>query len=127
MINKYYTFIIHVSSLKGLSGLSHIMKYSDSLTKVSGILARYIRASRCKDKRTIYNKLTVKDYGMADYMMLVLAMEETIEMLTTQDLSGLAVFWKGCVCWPNGRMGLGNVVTGRSREAAGAVTQVKVS
>ena len=46
------------------------------------------------------------DYERADYMMLVVAMEETVEMLSTQDLSGLAVFWDGCVCWTKGRMGL---------------------
>ena len=57
MRNKYYTFVNHVSSLKGLSGL---MNYSDSLTKVCGILARYIRASDCKDKRTINNQLSVR-------------------------------------------------------------------
>ena len=44
----------HVWSLKGLSRLSHIMNYSDSIVQVCGILARYIRASCCKDKRTIY-------------------------------------------------------------------------
>jgi hypothetical protein len=27
-------------------------------------------------------------------------------MMTTQDLSGLNIFWKGCVCWTKGRMGL---------------------
>jgi hypothetical protein len=53
------------------------MNYSNSLTKVHGILARYIRASRCKDKRSIYNELTVRDYGMAEYMMLIVTMEET--------------------------------------------------
>merc|ERR1711940_331668 len=88
------------------SSLKKIMNYSDSMLKVRGIMARYIIASRCKDKRSIYDELTVLDYERADYMMLVLSMEETVGMLTTQDLSGLAVYWQGCVCWTKGRMGL---------------------
>ena len=104
--NKFYTFVNHFSSFKSFSSLKRIMNYSDSLVKVSGIMARYIIASRCKDKRSIYDELTVLDYERAAYMMLVVAMEETVEMLTTQDLSGLAVYWDGCVCWTKGRMGL---------------------
>ena len=52
--NKFYTFVNHVSSLKGLSSFNLIMDYSDSIIKVRGIMARIIRASRCRDKRSIY-------------------------------------------------------------------------
>ena len=31
----------------------------------------------------------MKDYRVADYMLLVMSMEETDEMFSTQDLSGL--------------------------------------
>ncbi|MCP4995043.1 MAG: hypothetical protein GY934_14860, partial [Gammaproteobacteria bacterium] len=104
--SKFYTFINNIAGFTRFSSLKRIMNYSDSMLKVRGIMARYIIASRCKDKRSIYDELNVLDYERADYMMLVLSMEETVGMLTTQDLSGLAVFWQGCVCWTKGRMGL---------------------
>ena len=97
--NKFYTFVNHLSSFKTFSSFKRIMNYSDSLIKVRGIMARYIIASRCKDKRSIFDEPSVLDHKRADYMMLVVAMEETVEMLSTQDLSGLAVYWDGCVCW----------------------------
>ena len=79
------------------------MNYSDSLVKVRGIMAI---ASCCKGKRSIYEELTVLDYETADFMRLVVAMEEIVEMLTMQDLSGLSVYWDGCVCWTKERIGL---------------------
>ena len=33
-------------------------------------------------------------------------MKETLEMINTQDVSGLATFWKRCICWTRGRLGL---------------------
>jgi hypothetical protein len=38
-------------------------------------------------------------------MMLVVSMKETVEMMNTQDVSGLATFWKQCI-WTRGRLGL---------------------
>lgn len=35
----------------------------------------------------------MKDYRVADYMLLVMSMEETDEMFSTQDLSGLVAQW----------------------------------
>ena len=51
MRNKFYSHINHVSNTKSISRLSLIMFYSDSITKVHGIMARYIHASVQKDKR----------------------------------------------------------------------------
>jgi hypothetical protein len=96
----------HISNTKSVSRLSLIMFYSDSITKVRGIMARYIRASVHKDKRCIYDDLTVEEYEKADYMMLVLAMKETVEMMDVRDMSGLATFWEQCICWTRGRLGL---------------------
>ena len=101
--NKFYTFVNHFSSFRSFSSLKHVMNYSDSLVKVRGIMAI---ASCCKGKRSIYEELTVLDYERADCMRLVVAMEEIVEMLTMRDLSGLAVYWDGCVCWTKERMGL---------------------
>ena len=51
------------------------------------------------NKRCIYDDLTVEEYEKADYMMLVLAMKETVEMMDARDMSGLATFWEQCICW----------------------------
>ena len=106
MRNKFYSHINHISNTKSISRISLIMFYSDSITKVRGIMARYIRASVHKDKRSICDDLTVAEYEKADYMMLVICMKETVEMISTQDVSGLATFWKCCICWTRGRLGL---------------------
>ena len=59
MRNKFYSHINHVSNTKSVSRLNLIMFYSDSLTKVRGIMARYICASVHKDKRSILGKFTM--------------------------------------------------------------------
>ena len=81
MRNKFYSHINHVSNTNSISRLSLIMFYSDSINKVRGIIARYIRASVHKDKRCIYDDLTVEEYERADYMMMVVSMKETVEMM----------------------------------------------
>ena len=68
MRNKFYSHINHISNTKSISRLSLIMFYSDSITKVHGIMARYICASLHKDKRSICDDLTVAEYEKADYM-----------------------------------------------------------
>ena len=68
MRNKFYSHINHFSNTKSVSRLSLIMFYSDSITNVRGIMARYIRASVHKDKRSMYDDLTVEEYEKADYM-----------------------------------------------------------
>ena len=75
------------------------------MVKVRGILARFIKASVDKDRSAIAEPLSVEDYRRADYLMKVIAMKETVEMMQTSDLSGLALFSSGLIFWTRGRMG----------------------
>ena len=77
--SKFYTFVNNIASFTSSSSLKKIMNYSDSVLKVRGIMARIIRASRCKDKRSIYDELNVEDYEKASYIMLIVAMEDRSE------------------------------------------------
>ena len=43
---------------------------------------------------------------MADYIVLIMAMEVTTEMLNTQDTPRLDIFRKDSRCWIQERMGL---------------------
>ena len=81
------------------------MFYSDSLDKVRGIMARFIKASVEKDRMAITKPLTVEDYEKADYIMKIIAMKETVEMMRTSDMSGLAPFSSQLVFWTRGRLG----------------------
>ena len=36
----------------------------------------------------------------------MVSMKETLEMINTQDVSGLSTFWNQCICWTRGRLGL---------------------
>ena len=48
----------------------------------------------------------MEEYERANYMMLVMSMKETVEMMDIKDVSGLATFWEQCICWTRGRLGL---------------------
>ena len=62
-------------------------------------MARFLRASVERSRELIKKPLTVVDYKRADKMMAWLAMKDTLEMMTQQDLSGLAPFWDGRVLY----------------------------
>ena len=99
---EFYTFLNHMSSLKELSKFDIIINFSNSLTMIHGIMVRLLCAHNCLDKRSIFNEISMKDYEVTDSMMFVMLMEETNEMFSTQNLSGLAFSWKGGVCWTQG-------------------------
>ena len=79
--------------------------YSDSLQKVRGVLARVMKASANKDRVLVNQKLTTTDYNVVDMLMKRVSMRETVEMYDKGQLSSLAAFWQGGVCWTRGRLG----------------------
>ena len=84
---------------------ARVMAYSDSLDKVRGIMARFIKASVERDRMAIIKPLVVEDYEKADYIMKVIAMKDTVELMKASDLSGLAPFSSQLVFWTRGRLG----------------------
>ena len=86
------------------------MHHSNSYLIVRGIAARIVRAilTRNREKDTMSAPLTVKDYEAGDYLLKLLAMDETRTMLaksSNMTLSGLAVFQYRGITWTKGRLG----------------------
>ena len=84
--------------------LTQIMSYSDSYAKVVGILARYIRSKSQKSRSSISDPVTPEQYQEAEKVLLWLSMSQTKAMEDRNQLTSLAVFWVGGVCYTRGRV-----------------------
>ena len=96
MQSGFFSLIDHVHSAKIVSTLSLILFHSASITKFHGVMARYAHTLVCK--ANIYDEPTVAEYSSAgyekvnsgaDYIEVVVAMKETVKMMTKQEMSEL--------------------------------------
>ena len=111
---KFYSQFA-AAKIANLSKLDEIMNYSEDLTKVRGIVARYLRAlchtnqKRLKmsdqDIRKIMSEPDDEDYRKADHAMRIVAMVDTGKMLKKINHRKLGPEFHDGILWATGRLG----------------------
>ena len=82
-----------------------IMYYSDSILKVRGIMARVVRAKIKMDRAAVLGELTVQDYANGDWVIDVLGMVESHNVLMSDGMANLATFKENGITFTKGRLG----------------------
>ena len=104
---RIYTLRVKLDEV--FSTIAGIMLRSDSLSKVQGIIARYIHACTTGKRESILEAPTVGKLQVAMKLMLFSAMENTRQALDSNKLRCLSPFWQKGVCVTEGRLAKGLV------------------
>ena len=84
--------------------VERILYYSDKLSMVKGIMARYVRAHRTGDRSSILLPLEDADFKEAMKVMLWMSMPMTCQLYHDGKLTSLAPFWGEGILWTRGRI-----------------------
>ena len=104
---RIYTVRVKLNEV--FSTISEIMLRSNSLTKVQGVIARYIHACTTGKRDSICEAPTADMMQVAMRLMTFSAMSDTKQALDRHQLRCLSPFWSKGVCVTEGRLAKGLV------------------